>query len=60
MGGAYKEKKAKVAEGVEHGGSPTASPELVESMGKLQDIQHDLETVRIMLNVLVLVCESNY
>jgi hypothetical protein len=53
MGGADKEKKAKVAERNEEGESPTANPELVESMGKLQDIQDELETVRIMLLVLI-------
>lgn len=57
MGGSDTEKKAKLAERGEEGGSPSASPELVESMGKLQDIQDELEAVRIMLSFLIFVCE---
>ena len=47
MASPAKDKKAKVTEG----GSPKASAELVESMGKLQDIQDELSQVRIMLTV---------
>ncbi|KAJ3700555.1 hypothetical protein LUZ61_004260 [Rhynchospora tenuis] len=57
MAGADKKKKAKVAE---EGGSPTASPEIDQSISMLQEIQDELEKINVKANDEVLVLEQNF
>ncbi|KAJ1686996.1 hypothetical protein LUZ63_018386 [Rhynchospora breviuscula] len=61
MAAADKGKKAKVAEeGGSPSPSPTASPEFLQSISKLQEIQDELEKINVKASNEVLVLEQNF